>query len=76
VATIDVAEEEHDSAMSDDERFYWCQRHERVERQGETCPEGQLLGPYPSADAARDWKRQHEAREERWGAQDDVWEGE
>ncbi len=62
--------------MSDGERFYWCQRHGRVERAGETCPERDLLGPYPSAEAARNWRQQHEAREDRWQAQDDAWEGE
>ncbi len=62
--------------MGDGERFYWCQRHARVEPAGDTCPERDLLGPYPSADAARDWKHQHEEREDRWQAQDDAWEGE
>lgn len=60
--------------MSDE--YYWCQRHDRVETSGETCPERYLLGPYPSADAARDWRKQRDAREDRWEAQDEAWEGE
>lgn len=62
--------------MVDSEQFYWCRKHDRVERGGETCSGRQLLGPYPSADAARNWKQRHEAREERWEAQDEAWEGE
>lgn len=59
--------------MSD--QYYWCTNHQRVERTGETCPEKDLLGPYQSADAARDWKQQHDARADRWQAEDEAWEG-
>jgi len=59
-----------------DEQYYWCQKHSRVERSGATCPERDLLGPYPSADAARNWRQQRDAREDRWQAQDEAWEGE
>jgi hypothetical protein len=59
-----------------DERFYWCRKHGRVETSGAACAAQDLLGPYPSAAAARNWKQQHDAREERWEAQDEEWEGE
>jgi hypothetical protein len=59
-----------------DEQYYWCRKHDRVERSGGTCPERDLLGPYPSAEAARNWRQQRDAREDRWQAQDEAWEGE
>lgn len=61
--------------MSDDEQFFWCRLHERVEPAGSACGERHLLGPYPSEEAARNWREQRDAREERWQAQDDAWEG-
>lgn len=57
------------------EQYSWCTRHQRVEGTGETCPEKYLMGPYPSAEAARNWKQQHEARADRWQADDEAWEG-
>ncbi len=60
--------------MSADEQFYWCRRHERVEAAGEACAERDVLGPYPSAEAARDWKQLRDAREDRWEEQDEEWE--
>ncbi|CAN5819780.1 hypothetical protein BH23ACT10_BH23ACT10_00990 [soil metagenome] len=59
-----------------DEQFYWCSSHERVERGEDRCAERNLLGPYESAEAARNWKQQRDAREDRWEAQDEAWEGE
>lgn len=59
--------------MSD--RFYWCTRHQRVERHGEACPEQFRLGPYPTADEARDWRQRRDSREDRWEAEDETWEG-
>lgn len=59
-----------------DEQYYWCQKHGRVETSGGACPERDLLGPYPSAEAARNWRQQRDAREDRWQAQDEAWEGE
>lgn len=70
---VDATKGDH---VNDGERFYWCQRHERVEEAGHTCPERDLLGPYPSGDEARNWKQRRDKREDRWKAQDDAWEGE
>lgn len=58
------------------EQYYWCTNHDRVERAGEACPEKVRLGPYPSAEAARDWRQRRDAREDRWEAEDKAWEGE
>ncbi|HEX6256308.1 MAG TPA: hypothetical protein VFZ70_10925 [Euzebyales bacterium] len=58
------------------DEYHWCHRHNRVEASGETCPERYLLGPYPTAAAARNWRQQRDAREDRWEAQDEAWEGE
>lgn len=61
--------------MSDGERYYWCQTHHRVESGDDVCPERDRLGPYPTPDAARNWKSTHDAREDRWDAEDEAWEG-
>lgn len=58
------------------EQYYWCQRHERVEREGEACGERFRLGPYPTREAAQAWKQQRDAREDRWEGEDKAWEGE
>ncbi|HSK95685.1 MAG TPA: hypothetical protein VK891_03630 [Euzebyales bacterium] len=57
------------------EQFYWCTRHNRVEREGEACPEKFRLGPYPSEEEARNWQERRNTREDRWQAEDDAWEG-
>ena len=62
--------------MTDDDQYFWCTTHERVETTGGTCPERDLLGPYQTADAARNWRTRRDAREDRWQAQDEAWEGE
>jgi hypothetical protein len=62
--------------VTDNDQYYWCTTHDRVEVAGDTCPERDVLGPYPSADAARNWKERRDAREDRWQAQDEAWEGE
>lgn len=61
--------------MAELQRFWWCQRHHRVETIDDACSARHLLGPYPSAAAARNWKQRHDAREDRWEAQDEQWEG-
>jgi hypothetical protein len=58
------------------EGFYWCTRHQRAERAGEACPEQFRLGPYPTEDDARNWRQRRDAREDRWEAEDEAWEGE
>jgi hypothetical protein len=55
------------------DEWYWCTRHEQVERAGDTCADKYLLGPYATAEAARNWQRRRDAREDRWEAQDRAW---
>ncbi len=59
--------------MTDDTPFYWCLTHGEVEV-GEQCRAQDRLGPYPSADAARNWKATHESRQEKWEDEDEKWE--
>lgn len=56
--------------------WYWCLKHERVERDDERDAPEFTLGPYPSEDAARNWKALNEARNEAWVADDEEWSGE
>lgn len=56
-----------------DTEWWWCTRHARVERSPAACAEQYLLGPYPTAHAARDWRTRRDAREDRWEAQDRAW---
>lgn len=58
--------------MSD---WYWCQKHETAEQGSDACRALNRLGPYPSEEAARNWKERHESREDRWEEQDEEWEG-
>lgn len=56
--------------------WYWCQRHGRAEPEGEACRALDRLGPYPTREAAENWRERAEARNEDWEAQDRAWEGE
>lgn len=56
--------------------WYWCLRHERVERGAQSCPADVRMGPYSSEADARNWRDQAEARNERWEAEDREWTGE
>lgn len=53
--------------------FFWCRKHQRVE-EGVPCGASQILGPYPTAEAARDHVDIAEARNEAWDAADEEWE--
>ncbi|MBA2317490.1 MAG: hypothetical protein H0V93_06890 [Euzebyales bacterium] len=53
--------------------WYWCLAHERPE-QGTGCRADNRLGPYESREAAVNWKARHEARAERWKAEDRAWD--
>lgn len=56
-------------------KYYWCLTHERVETGEERDDPDNSLGPYISADAARDWKATVEARNEAWEEEDERWTG-
>ena len=57
------------------ERWYWCQRHERAEPAGQACRALDRLGPYPSREAAENWRETAAARNEAWEDQDEAWDG-
>lgn len=66
----------HSEAMSDSGSHYWCLRHHRVETDADRCPAKFLLGPYPSADEARNALETVRDRNEAWEAEDARWSGE
>lgn len=57
-------------------RYYWCLEHDRVEADEDRCRADNRLGPYASAEAARNWRNRVDARNEAWEEQDERWEGE
>ncbi|WP_248837699.1 hypothetical protein [Frankia sp. AgKG'84/4] len=52
--------------------FWWCLDHERVENPPD-APGHRRLGPYDSADAAADWRRRLENRNQQWDDDDRRW---
>lgn len=57
-------------------QFYFCLDHQRVESEANRCRADNRLGPYPTAEAAQNWKEQVERRNEAWDEADEAWEGE
>jgi hypothetical protein len=57
------------------EEWYCGLDHKAAEPADTACPPDRRLGPYPSRDAAEHWKEQVEARNEKWDAEDEAWEG-
>ena len=55
--------------------FYWCVHHGRVEHGREACRADDRMGPYPTEEAARNWRETVEARNEKWEAEDRAWSG-
>ncbi|MDQ1715943.1 MAG: hypothetical protein QOC60_1888 [Frankiaceae bacterium] len=55
--------------MADGEYFF-CLTHETVEA-GVGCRGADRMGPYPSAEAAAQWRTAHASREDAWKATDD-----
>lgn len=58
-----------------EQQWYWCLTHERPEPEGSQDSAGEVLGPYPSEQAARNWKQTNEARNQAWEEEDKRWEG-
>ena len=56
--------------------WYWCLTHQQAEAAADRDDPDNALGPYPSPEAARDWKRRNEERAEAWKEDDDRWSGE
>jgi len=59
--------------MSDGGEYYWCLKHSRVEPR-EGCRDADRMGPYPTEEAARNWRASVEARNEKWDEEDREWE--
>jgi hypothetical protein len=55
--------------------WYWCLEHSRVEPEDASCPPDRRLGPFPTEEAAADWKATFRARNEAWDRADAEWEG-
>jgi len=61
--------------MANDDAFYWCLDHKKVEPAAGGCARDRQLGPYQSAEAAEHWKEQFDARNEAHDKADREWEG-
>jgi hypothetical protein len=57
------------------EGWYWCFTHDRVEAAGERDDPDNVLGPYPTAEAAADWRSTTEQRDDAWKDADKAWSG-
>lgn len=54
--------------------WYWCLDHEAAEPFDSSCPPGRRLGPYPTKEAAQNWKEGVAKHNEEWDAEDeDEW---
>lgn len=60
--------------MSDDQ-WWWDLRNGRAVQRGERPRDLDVLGPYPSKEAAEAWEETAKARNEEWKAEDERWEG-
>jgi hypothetical protein len=49
--------------------WYWCLRHEQVEPE-EGCANADRLGPYPTREAAANWRETTSRRNEEWDRED------
>jgi hypothetical protein len=59
-----------------EQQWFWCLDHNAAEPGEGGCPPDRRLGPYPSKEAAENWKEQFEARNKAWDDADAEWEGE
>lgn len=50
--------------------WYYCFTHQKVEHAGE-CTEMDRMGPYPTAEDARDWKARVEERNREWDEEEE-----
>jgi hypothetical protein len=58
------------------EQWWWDLAQGRAVRDDDRGPDRDVLGPYPSRQAAEDWRQSHDAREDAWDEEDERWEGE
>jgi hypothetical protein len=57
------------------DEWYWSLAEQRAVHRTEKGPADQVLGPYPSKDAAEHWRERVDQRNEAWDDQDEAWEG-
>lgn len=57
-------------------QWWWDLVGGRAVSDEERGPDMDLLGPYPTKEAAENWRVTHELREEAWKEEDKRWEGE
>ena len=62
--------------MTDDEQWWWDLAAGRAVPESQRGPDRDVLGPYPTKEAAEAWREAHDRREGLWQDQDDAWEGE
>jgi hypothetical protein len=58
-----------------DEQWYWDLKRGAAVPASERGRADDLLGPYPSKEAAEHWKEQVDQRNEAWEEADREWEG-
>ncbi len=57
-------------------RYFWCLRHHRVETEADKCVAVDRLGPFGSAEEARNALDKVAERNAAWEAEDTRWSGE
>lgn len=57
-----------------DRGWYWDLLKERVVRWDERGPGDQVMGPYPSPEAAEHWRERVEQRNESWEEETEEWD--
>ena len=53
-------------------QYWYCLTHDAVEAEGESCPTGKQLGPYPTREAAANALAKVEERNDEWD-DDPAW---
>lgn len=57
------------------EKWWWDLTAKRAVTSDERPRDIEVLGPYPTREAAEDWQSTTKARNESWDAEDERWEG-
>jgi hypothetical protein len=63
-------------SVTGDEQWWWDLALARAVPESQRGPDRDVLGPYPSKEAAESWREQHDRREGVWQDQDEEWDGE
>lgn len=58
-----------------DRQWYWSLTRQMAVPADQRDRAEEVLGPYPSEEAARNWKDTTETRNEAWDEADKAWEG-